>query len=112
MYVGMSMNQEIESKIDNSMVDELVLYEANDEPLYRIEEAWVSNYSKKVKKGVFDRELALKGIVNNFVPMIAKKYRQEFGLSIVNKETKTEIGKELLSRILESINFKLGTDLK
>jgi hypothetical protein len=100
------MNQEI----DRVTVNELDLYWSNDEPLYRLEQQWVKLYVKKYNKGIFNEELALKGIVNNFVPRVIRKYKAEFGLGKVNLATKTELGKEIMLSIHDDMKYELNAE--
>ena len=50
--------------IDKIAVRELVLYSENDSACYQRYLALFENYAKKKKRGVFNKEKAIKGIVN------------------------------------------------
>lgn len=75
--------------IDKNQAKELELFYENDEQLYRQSQAFVENYNRKKKRGVYKKELAIKGIKNNFIPAVIRKYNKEHGnIGIVNAETK------------------------
>ena len=97
-----------ELTIDAHLKRELVLHAENTHALYRIQQAWETNYAKKMRNGTFNRSLALKGIANNFVPTIARDYRKEYGsfgtLTIADKRS---VASGLLSSILEGARYKL-----
>ncbi|MEK6883076.1 MAG: hypothetical protein AABY22_25855 [Nanoarchaeota archaeon] len=77
------------SDIDEVLARELELFYENDSQLYKTETAWVINFKRKIKKGVYNSELAIKGIENNFIPMVINKYRKEVAhISDVDKATK------------------------
>ena len=65
--------------IDKIAVRELVLYSENDSACYQRYLALFENYAKKKKRGVFNKEKAIKGIVNIYIPFCARKYRKDFG---------------------------------
>jgi hypothetical protein len=55
----------------------LILHLDNTSELYEGQrEAFLQNYKRKMQKGVYRRDLALKGIANNLVPTIAKYIRE------------------------------------
>ena len=91
------------SKIDTGVVSELTMWYANDYPLYRTYYAWVKNYARKMKRGVYTKKLAIKGIANNYVPQIARDYKKHNGLSAVNKCTKLKTGLEIVNDIETAI---------
>ena len=93
-----------QEEIDQISVDELYLYAINDGELYhRIHEPYVRNYANKMKKDAYYSELALRGIYNNYVPQVIRKYRKEFGLADVNRASKTQLARELLNRVVLDI---------
>lgn len=77
------------SEIDEVLANELELFYENDSELYKTETAWIINFKRKMKKGIYKSELAIKGIENNFIPMVIKKYRKEVAhIPDVDKATK------------------------
>jgi hypothetical protein len=106
----------IEEKIefsygDITTGDELDIYWKNDEPLYKIEQLWVKNYSRKMNRNVYKRDLAIKGILNNFVPRIIKAYQEEFGKFKVNKEAKLYLAGEIVNSIETEIKERKTNNL-
>ena len=67
------------SEADKVMINELFLFITNDAQLYRQRiTPLIKNYQRKMKKGIFDQEMAVKGFlyaVNDGI----KKYNKEFG---------------------------------
>ena len=105
--------------VDKHAVNEIVLFIRNDSQLYR--QQWtpiVLNYAKRKVKGTFNKQLAVKGVVN-LVNTGIQKYKREFGLqgaaeyglSRVSMETKQAAAKELLGFMMEEIN-ETAKDLK
>lgn len=98
--------------VDRHTIRELHLWLDNTEKLYRTKEAWITNYAKKMRNGSFNRSLALKGIANNLVPMIARDYNKEFGrgsipaLTLVDKR-KVAVG--IVKDIIEEAREKVKT---
>lgn len=74
-----------------------------------MQQSWEKNFAMKMRRGVFNRSLAVKGIANNFVPMIARDYKKEFGsigttLSLADKR---KIASQLMPSIIEGAKYKL-----
>jgi hypothetical protein len=103
--------------IDKYAVNEIVLYIENDAQLYRsMYQPIVLNYAKKVVAKTFNREKAIKGVVN-LVDAGIKKYRREmgaegsreFGLGPgVKMDTKVAAAKLLLSGMMEEIRDQVA----
>lgn len=76
--------------VDEPLARELELFYENDEPIYRQSVlAWYRNFRRKQKRGVYNHVLAVKGIAENFVPMIATQYRRQVvPLPPIDRETK------------------------
>jgi len=102
--------------IPDYAIRELDIYWENDEPLYRISEAWSLNFARKMKAGRYNHDLALKGIRDNFVPEIVKKYRKEdygdnpnfiedYYLGKVSKADKEALAKVVLANIEEQAEY-------
>jgi len=56
-----------------------------------------------MKRGVYTKKLAIKGIAFNFVPQIMRDYKDANGLGTVNKCTKLFLGLEIVDSIEEDI---------
>jgi len=69
-------NCEVKS-IDKDQIYQLDIWYSNDYDLYRIYYAWIKNYARKMKGGRYDKKLAIKGIANNYVPMIIRHYKKQ-----------------------------------
>lgn len=88
---------------DHITARELVLYIENDGTLYRqMYRPIVQNYAKKVVKRKYNRQLAVKGVVN-LVNEGIRRYRKEFGLSQVSAATKHAAAKTILSGMIGEI---------
>jgi hypothetical protein len=99
------LNKINNNEIDVEAVRELELFATNTQSIYNSKHMpFVRNYKRKIAKGIFNEDLALKGIVNNYVPVVISEYRNEFGLSPVNNETKIALAKELLALVLQDCN--------
>ncbi len=92
-----------EKAIDESTANELKLWLDNTYELYRTYVAWVKNYARKMKRGKYNKHLAIKGIANNFAPRIMQNYKKANGLGTVNKCTKQFLGLEIVDSIEEDI---------
>jgi len=67
------------SPADEHAANELInMFAVNDESLYRTLMAWKANFERKKKSGVFNKELAIKGLANNYLPVVINKYRHDF----------------------------------
>lgn len=93
-----------DSSIDETMGDELKIFLDNNEPLYRTKMAWLKNFARKMKRGVFNTEKAVYGIQKNFVPNIIKGY-DGIELSDVNRETRNYLAKEIVESIKDEIEI-------
>ncbi len=89
--------------IDETTADELKIWLDNDFQVYRTYYFWIKNYARKMKRGVYTKKLAIKGIANNFVPQIMRRYKSANGLGTVNKCTKLYLGLEIVDSIEEDI---------
>lgn len=97
-----------EGDVNQYAVDELFLYAMNDANSYQsTHEPYVKNYTRRMGKGVYNKELGLKGIVNNYVPVVIDNYRKEHGLGEINKPTKIALGRELLEEVMSCVDWQL-----
>lgn len=88
---------------DKDTARELVLFIENDGQLYRqMYQPIILNFAKKVVKRTFNRQLAIKGVVNLVNEGIVR-YRREFGLAPVNQSTKELAARTILSGMTEEI---------
>ena len=88
-------------EVDTAAQDELVLWFENTQELYNRREIWIKNFNLKIKRGVFNRDLAIKGIVYLAIETI-RSYRKEFGLGQVNAATKLAIAKDIFEQDIEA----------
>jgi len=88
-------------QIQETEIDELKLYFDNDEQLYRSRYIpFLRNYTAKMKRGNYDKKLAVKGIKNNLVNDIIKSYGME--LRDINMESRKKLA-ELIVEDIESV---------
>ncbi len=93
---------------DQEAVNELKLYIQNDSDLYNQHYfPIIKNYSKKMKKGIYDHNLAVKGFMY-LVEDGAKKYAKEYGLSI--QDWKNIFSKVVRERVAEELAQKFEQD--
>ena len=92
--------------IDEVAVRELELYATNDSEVYFKSIVPIQdNMTKKLKKGIFDHDKAVKAFLYT-ADFAAKKYCKEFGgiwYQVFNKATREETAKYLLKNFLEEI---------
>ena len=94
-------------EIDEGWVTELKLFFDNDGQMYRSRYIpFLKNYARKMKRGIYDKELAVKGIKNNLVNDIIKEYGSNFG-GITLRDINMETRKKLAEEIVESIEIEI-----
>lgn len=90
---------------DMVMINELFLFITNDAQLYRQRiTPLIKNYQRKMKKGIFDQDMAVKGFlyaVNDGI----KKYNKEFGSGSMklSKQEKEAVATKLLDYYQEEL---------
>ena len=96
--------------IDKDQVYQLDIWYSNNYDLYRIYYAWIKNYARKMKGGRYDKKLAIKGIANNYIPMVIRHFKKEnrsgylsYMKGTVNKCTKLKIGLDIVDEIETAI---------
>ncbi len=99
-----------DTTIDKEAVRELVLYITNDGDLYRQRVTpMIENLKRKVKKGVYDREKAVK-LWQYLADEGVKKYGKEFGpgasVAWLNPATREEIARELRDYYEEEVMWE------
>ena len=93
------------SEADKVMINELFLFITNDAQLYRQRiTPLIKNYQRKMKKGIFDQDMAVKGFlyaVNDGI----KKYNKEFGAGSMklSKQEKEAVATKLLDYYQEEL---------
>lgn len=104
-------------ELDSWEVEELVLYIRNDSEIYdRYTKPTVINLARKLNKGIFDKELAVKAFLY-VVDAGVRKYRKEFNAEDgyeqfrFNPATREDAAKKLLDMEMELIEDK-AEDLK
>ena len=105
----MRANQFITEAQDSDAINELDLFIMNDEDLYRQQfMPKILNLRKKMKKGIYDDELAIK-LWMYLVDNAARKYVQEFGTpdqdvkDMFPKETRLKVAQIIANREKENI---------
>ena len=110
--IGMDTEEVEESvkEVDDDLVDELTLNMENDGDLYRMSiTPVINNLKKKLKRGIFDEELAKKAFLNTVnlflsQPMFIKQYG--YTKQTVNVPTRKEVASNLLDDYMEEIEFE------
>ena len=92
----------VRSAGDETAADELLLYMDNDEPLYLQKKAFLDNAYRKMKKGTYSPELAVK-LWMYYVERGAKAYAKEFSTltqwtKMFTKPTRELVARELAKR--------------
>ena len=93
------------SEADKVMINELFLFITNDAQLYKQRiTPLIKNYQRKMKKGIFDQDMAVKGFlyaVNDGI----KKYNKEFGSGSMklSKQEKEAVATKLLDYYQEEL---------
>lgn len=97
--------------VNDAFVSEVMLWLDNDEPMYKQMLAWAKNYKRKQERGVFDELLALKGM-EILADQEIRMYKENVGEETfqdwlngtrVDRDTKEELKKQLLERVLQAI---------
>lgn len=91
-------------------VNELCLMADNEYPAYaHLEYDWYNLYGKKIANGTFTKQRAIDGLVNIFVPRLAKYVRKTYGRDAISPRLtlaqKTEVAEHLLSNLKESFEY-------
>ena len=92
--------------VDKVMAREIELFADNEYKLYQKLQAIHTNYALKRKRGVWDKEKAIKGLVTMYVTPAITEYRRQFGLGSVNSATKTAIAKEVYKYLWVDMGLK------
>ncbi len=71
---------------------------------------WINSYANYMKKGNYNRELAVQGIRNNFVPDVTAKIREKGGLT--HPSYPREIKHEVAQRIVKNIEQQMRDVIK
>jgi hypothetical protein len=97
-------------QIQETEIDELKLFFDNDEQLYRSRYVpFLKNYTRKMKKGNYDKDLAIKGIKNNLVNDIIKSY-DGIELRDINMESRKELAKQIVEDIERIVRIDYDSD--
>mgnify|MGYP003114774217 CR=1 FL=1 len=92
--------------VDKILVRELELFGDNDSACYKKLMAINENYALKRKRGVWNKEKAIKGLTNLYSPFVVSRYRKEFGLGTVSKEDKRALAKETYKTLWDDYGLK------
>lgn len=100
--------------VDQHLARELELFYENDQELYRGRYIpFVKNYIRRMKKGTYNRALAVKGIRDTFIPAVIHKYNKEVAkLPPVNRETKQVIAERWVAGFEQDYKDGQFEDLK
>lgn len=83
----MNTKQQLENNQETlNKAQELILYMDNDQEIYRYKEAWIKNYTKKLRKGIFNIEDGIKGM-QYLMKNVQVAYNTEFGYNKDDGET-------------------------
>ncbi len=95
---------ELDEAADEVAARELTLYIENDASLYRQRvQPIIKNLARKMKKGTFDAELAVKGFMYA-VEHGLKNYKKDFGPGFkIDKDTKKKVAQDLLDNFMDEI---------
>lgn len=112
--------------LDNWYLHNIMLYIHNDRALnYHLWSNWYNTYAKKKKRGVFDREKAIKGLitfVNQAIKYAKKRYHDDYGkVSMHDKKLLAEYALRVLNEwglrnirkghnFREHVNDTIGTE--
>jgi hypothetical protein len=77
-------------ELDIELGKELEIFYENDSDIYHQRTIpWYKNFLRKMHSNRYNHALAVKGIAENFVPVVAAKYRKDYGdFGNVNRATK------------------------
>ena len=80
---------------DEVTANELHLTMSNDGDLYRqMVQPWTRNFARRMKKGTFDKQKALKGLELYLVKEAVKRYKKQYGnIGDVSKAIRQEVAK-------------------
>lgn len=103
------------TSITSHGVHELVLWAENNEHLYRQMDSWSKNFAMKMRRGIFNRSLAVKGLANHLVANTQKDYKKKFGRDMLDYgipismslTDKRKVASKLLPSIIEDAKYKL-----
>jgi len=89
-----------------SVAYEVLLFAENDYKLYQKLMNVLKNLALKKKRGVYDRDKAVKGVITMYINPAIKEYRNTFGLEPVNKLTKEYMAR----KTIRLLNDEYGLD--
>lgn len=93
-----------QEEIDKITSRELEIYFDNDEPLYRNGNAWIKNFARKMKRGIYDNTKAVFAIQKYLVPNIIKSY-DGIELRDVDKNTRNHLAKSIVENFEDTIKI-------
>ena len=91
---------------DFSVASEVLMFAENDYKLYQRLMNVLKNLESKKKRGVYDKQKAVKGVITMYINPAIKEYRNTFGLGPVNQLTKEYMARETL----DVLNDDYGLD--
>lgn len=94
----------METDIDEPLAHDVAIALQTYREFYEMTEVLRLNYARKLKKGIFNKELAIKGYAN-FVTLALKQrwFKKWYADITANSATRTAIAAELLEHYMEEI---------
>jgi len=94
--------------IDQDAVRELTLFAENDGRLYNVlMDVYLPNLEKKAKKGLYNKEKAIKLMEYYYQNYVRPQYKREFGDDIkLNPESRKSFGKYFIEVLEEEYGLK------
>lgn len=109
-------SESLDEAVSEDDVRELTLWIPNYKPAYKLARATIDNLKKKIKRGIYDEDKALKAwenVADACVKMYDKVYGSGKGSLFLDKPTRKEIAKELKDHFDEDVHEdELGESLK
>lgn len=99
--------ESLDEAVSEDDVRELVLWIPNYEPAYRTIRSTIDNLKRKIKRGIYDDEKALKAwenVADYGVKLYDKEYGSGRGVLFLDKETRKEIARQLKDNYDEEVN--------
>jgi hypothetical protein len=97
---------------EKSVADELYLTAINEGKIYNIYLCLLKNFNKKIKKNIFNKDLALAAIDRYYLVPAAKIYNKEFGepgtkyYDYFTKKIRLIAAQDVLDQMFTNIKYK------
>lgn len=101
------------AKIPDYAVREMELWSDNDYQTYRHKIALALNYYRKKKRGIFNKQQAIRGIANLHVPRIVGAYKKETGSAYIDEyyigrmsgADKMQVARAIYPSVMEQVEW-------